>query len=204
MSKKFLENAYGHGSGDAARKFYDDWAATYDAEIAENGYATPLRCAAALASNSKDQSRPVLDLGCGTGLSGAALHSAGFTSIDGWDPSAEMIRRAEKLHVYRVLRQIDPEARLSAPANAYTAVNAAGVLSPGLAPPEALDQMLAFLPSGGHVVFSLNDHAMEDGAHYRRMCEITDLGAALLRFKEYGDHLPGRDMKSWVYVLEKT
>ena len=30
----------------------------------------------------------------------------------------------------------------------------------------------------------------------------VDTGAAILRFKEYSDHLPGRDMKSWVYVLE--
>ncbi|MEL7463748.1 MAG: class I SAM-dependent methyltransferase [Pseudomonadota bacterium] len=204
MTKKYLENAYGHAHGEAARKFYDEWAATYDAETSDNGYITPVRCAAALADLTEDQQRPILDLGCGTGLSGAALKSAGFAAIDGWDPSSEMLRQAEKRHVYRVLRQIEPEASLDAPANAYAAVNAAGVLSPGLAPPEAFDQILAFLPKGGHISFSLNDHAIEDGAHERRMTEIVDAGAAILRFKEYGDHLPGREMKSWVYVLEKT
>lgn len=203
MTRKFLDDAYGHDSGDDARRFYDDWAKTYDDEIAENGYATPVRCAAALASLTKDRKKAILDFGCGTGLSGLALSKAGFTTIDGWDPSPEMLRRAEKLHVYRVLRHIQPDKPLTAPANAYDAVNAAGVLSPGLAPPEALDQSLDFLPVGGLICFSLNDHAIEDEAHLNHMNALIERSLVAKRFEEYGDHLPGRDMKSWVYVLEK-
>ena len=203
MTRKFLDNAYGHVSGDDARRFYDDWAKSYNDEIAENGYATPARCAAALASLAQDREKAILDLGCGTGLSGLALSKAGFTTIDGWDPSSEMLRRAEKLHVYRVLRHIEPEKPLAAPINAYAAVNAAGVLSPGLAPPAALDQILAFLPVGGLICFSLNDHAIEDGAHLSHMNQLVEKGIVAKRFEEYGDHLPGREMKSWVYVLEK-
>ena len=204
MTKKFLNSAYGHASGEEARAFYDEWAASYDDELSEGGYITPARCAAALAGASRDADRPILDLGCGTGLSGVALQRAGFSVVDGWDPSPEMLRRAETRQVYRVLRQIDPLAQLTAPPSAYAAVNAAGVMSPGLAPPETFDAILGFLPKDGLIAFSLNDHAMEDGAHHARLMEIVDTGAGRLLFKEYGDHIPGTGLKAWVFVLQKA
>lgn len=201
---KFLDKAYDHAPGADAEALYDDWAESYDDELIENGYVTPQRCAAALAGQVEDKSLPILDLGCGTGLSGAALAAAGFAVIDGWDPSAEMLRRAKARGVYRALTRIEPDAPLAAPAGAYHAVNAAGVLSPGLAPPEALDQMLAFLPKGGRIVFSLNDHALADGGHKGRVMELTDTGAATVTFREYGEHIRARKMGSCVYALRKS
>ncbi|MEM7525849.1 MAG: methyltransferase domain-containing protein [Pseudomonadota bacterium] len=204
MTKKYLDKAYGHKRGDEATRLYDEWAQSYDEETEENGYATPRRCAEALsAAVGPDFVGAVLDLGCGTGLSGAALRAAGFKIIDGWDPSAAMLQRAEPRRVYRVLRHIDPDARLTARTGVYSAAVAVGVMSPGLAPPEAIDQVLDLLPSGAHFCFSINDHAVKDGAHLRRIDTLSAEGAAEVVFKEYGPHLPGRDMRSWVYVLRK-
>ncbi len=84
MAQKFLDSVYDKGNRDV-REIYADWSKTYDAEIAENGYATPMRAASALADSVQDKSRPVLDFGCGTGLSGLALKSKGFSIIDGID-----------------------------------------------------------------------------------------------------------------------
>ena len=89
--RQFLESAYDLPDRQATAGFYGDWAATYDDEIAGNGYATPARCAAALAGRAASREAPVLDIGCGTGLSGLALRAAGFTTIDGTDFSAEML-----------------------------------------------------------------------------------------------------------------
>ena len=73
----FLDKVYAARDAASTRDLYDDWAATYDAEIGDNGYATPGRCAEALKQFSQDLSQPVLDFGCGTGLSGLALRLAG-------------------------------------------------------------------------------------------------------------------------------
>ncbi|MGB0507942.1 MAG: class I SAM-dependent DNA methyltransferase [Pikeienuella sp.] len=204
MTRKFLTDAYGNEGGTASAEFYDDWAKSYEDEVKENGYATPGRCAEALASVVGDLGAAVIDIGCGTGLSGAALRDAGFTNINGWDPSAEMLEQAHASGIYRKLEQIDPEAPLSAHEGVYVNAMAAGVFSPAVAPPEAFDQTFEFLPRGGCLAVSLNDHAIEDGAHLWRMNAILDAGIAVMKFKEYGDHMPGIDMKSWVYVLEKT
>jgi len=49
---------------------YADWAESYDADVTERGYVTPARIAEALMPLLADDDRPVLDYGCGTGLSG--------------------------------------------------------------------------------------------------------------------------------------
>ncbi|MDH3453013.1 MAG: methyltransferase domain-containing protein, partial [Gammaproteobacteria bacterium] len=69
-----------------------------------NGYVTPGRCAQALADLAPDKSAPLLDLGCGTGLSGEALRAAGFATLDGTDFSEEMLTLARaKPGLYRNL-----------------------------------------------------------------------------------------------------
>ena len=198
-----VTDAYGHKSGAEAVEFYDEWADSYDEELGSLGYVTPTRCAEALISVGADPGQPILDIGCGTGVSGAALQAAGFTAIDGVDPSSEMLARARAKNIYRSVAEIDPLAPLTAPKDAYANAMAAGVLSPGLAPPEALDQILEFLPRDGRLVFSLNDHAIKDGAHMGRLNDLIDGGWGYLEFKEYGAHIPGNDMKSYVYVLRK-
>lgn len=203
MTKEFLKGAYGERTGAQSREFYDEWAASYDEELASNGYVTPRRLATALARFVTDRSSPILDLGCGTGLSGAALRAVGFSTIDGWDPSSEMLRRAERRNVYRVLRQIEPTARLMARKGAFAAVNAAGVLGPGVAPPEALDQVFDFLAPGGFISFSLNDYAIEDGSHKAHLDALVESGVCKVRFEEYGEHIPGNEMNCWIYVAEK-
>ena len=200
--KRFLEGAYDLSDAATTRDFYDDWAASYDAEIAENGYATPRRCAEALMA-AAGPGDPVLDLGCGTGLSGVALAAAGFTVIDGAEPSAEMRARAEARGAYRAVHRIEPEDPLPFGRGTYSHVVAAGVISPGHAPPETVDKALAILPRGGCLVFSLNDHALAEPEFPGKAGEVVSTGAAQLLFREHGPHLPGIGLEATVYVLRK-
>ncbi len=201
MTDTFLDKAYGARDAASTRKLYDDWAASYEAELGENGYATPGRCAAALAEFSKDKSAPILDFGCGTGLSGLALKLAGFDIIDGVDLSADMIAQASDKGVYRALKQIEAGDE---PAGGYVAIAAIGVIGAGAAPISVFDQLMNALASGGLLVFSFNDHALEDPVNEARVHEWTDCGAARLLFREYGAHIPGIDLKANVYVLDKA
>ncbi|MEO1362980.1 MAG: methyltransferase domain-containing protein [Pseudomonadota bacterium] len=198
----FLDKAYQARDATSTRALYDDWAASYEAEVAKNGYATPARCADALKAHVGDLADPILDFGCGTGLSGLALKLAGFAAIDGVDLSAEMLAEARAKGVYRDLQQIEAGAGL--PRSDYTAIAAIGVIGAGAAPIDVLHLLMRALPRHGKLVFSFNDHALEDPANTGGVAEWTDCGAARLLFKEHGDHLPGISLKSTVYVLEKA
>ena len=98
-SEGFLGTAYDLETGEQTLDHYQRWAGTYDQEVGVDiGYAQPARCAAAMArvAGSSDH---VLDVGCGTGLSGVALRDAGFTRLDGCDFSPPMLERAAETGV---------------------------------------------------------------------------------------------------------
>jgi len=204
MTKGFLNQAYGARDAASTRDLYDNWAASYESELGENGYATPGRCAAALRAHMEDLNTPILDFGCGTGLSGLALRRAGFTTIDGLDLSADMLKQARAKDLYRDLRQIDPGDPLAHAPGTYGAITAIGVIGAGAAPISVFDTVMDALASGGRFVLSFNDHALEDPANEGKLQSYLDSGAARLLFKEYGDHIPGIDIKSNVYIIEKS
>ena len=200
MTENFLDKAYTARTPDETRQLYDDWSASYEAEVARNGYVTPGRCAEALAQFTDDLASPILDFGCGTGLSGLALKLAGFEIIDGVDLSADMLSQAQDKNAYRSLKQIEAG---DAPDTGYSAIAAIGVIGAGAAPIDTFDTLMTALEPGAKFVLSFNDHALEDPVNEGRITEWCDCGAARLLFKEYGDHLPGIGIKSNVYVLEK-
>ena len=206
MTKKFLEDVYGEDQDPLeAEALYDAWAATYDQEIEDNGYVTPRRCAEALAGLAPNLTAPVLDFGCGTGLSGLALRSAGFTVVDGIDLSVEMLAIARARDgVYRDLHQVNVDAALPFAPGTQTHCIAAGVISPDHAPPETAEAILAHLPSGGSLVFSLNDHALSFPEFAGMPAKIASTGKATLSFEERGPHLPGINLDAVVFGLTKT
>jgi predicted TPR repeat methyltransferase len=204
VKEEFLSKAYGLEGAEATQGFYAGWAETYEEEVRCNGYATPARCAAALISAGADKTAPLLDLGCGTGLSGEAFREAGFSIIDGTDFSEPMLAFAgRKPGLYRKLTLGDLNNPIPAEPGEYANIAAVGVFSPGHAPAATIDKVLALLPKGGCFVFSLNDHAMQDRSYQGRVCELVDTGWAELLHKEYGPHLPGIGMKSTIYVIRR-
>ena len=199
--KKFLDQVYDLSTPDETRALYDDWADSYDAEVAGNGYVTPGRVAEALARHMPRHDLPVLDFGCGTGLSGAALTQVGFSMLEGADLSADMLKRAEARGIYRKLWQVEPGAAIP---QGHSAIVATGVIGVGAAPVEVFDTIMQALATGGLFALSYNDHALADPVFEGKLRGYTDTGKARLLFQEYGPHLPGIDLKSNVYVLEKA
>ncbi len=202
MTTTYLDKIYSADSADL-RPFYAQWAQSYDQEVGENGYVTPLRIAEALARHVKDLSIPILDYGCGTGISGQAFQEAGFLTIDGVDISAEMLKVAAQKKIYRRLEVFAPEIGPNVKLGAYQIIAAVGVIGAGAAPLAVLDKMMALLAPKGLLVFSFNDHTLEDPAYDGRVENYVKQGQAALHLKDYGDHLPKQKINSNIYILEK-
>ena len=143
---------------------------------------------------------PFLDFGCGTGLSGLALRAAGFETIHGVDISNAMIEKARAKNAYQTLAVLESGAM---PAETYRGICAIGVIGAGAAPIETFDLIWTGLETGGYFVFSFNDHALEDPAFEAKVAWYTKSDKATVVLREYGDQLPGLNLNSVVYVLEK-
>ena len=202
MTTTYLDKIYSADSADL-RPFYAQWAQSYDQEVGENGYVTPLRIAEALARHVKDLSIPILDYGCGTGVSGQAFQEVGFLTIDGVDISAEMLEVAAKKKIYRHLEVFAPETGPNVKLGAYQIIAAVGVIGAGAAPLAVLNKILALLAPKGLLVFSFNDHTLEDPAYDGLVEDYVNQGQAVLHLKEYGNHLPKQKINSNIYILEK-
>tara|TARA_Y100001960_G_scaffold332863_2_gene435221 strand:- start:1077 stop:1733 length:657 start_codon:yes stop_codon:yes gene_type:complete len=198
--------SYDLKSGADTLAHYETWADTYDEEVNEDlGYAQPARCAAALADVAQSidggTGGRLLDVGCGTGLSGLALRDAGFTNQDGCDFSQPMLERAIATGIYQRLFEADLNEGLQVGDGTYDYAAAVGVFSFGHLEPPVLREVLRVVRLGGAVVVGLNDHFWDLGTFTTELEAIQADGIARVTFQEHGDHLPGAGIGGWVVVL---
>ena len=167
MSEKAdpLEHVYGAKDSAAARKAYDGWAATYDAENLANGYAVPHLGTAFIARHVAQTDGPIFDAGCGTGLVGLLLDAIGYAGLVGTDLSPGMLQIARERDVYDRLYAHELGASpLPEADDSFAACTCFGSLGPGHAPAETLDDLIRITRPGGHVVFNVrHDTYVEQG-----------------------------------------
>lgn len=100
-----LLNIGGHAmSADYVRSVFDQYATKFDDALAALAYTAPDLLSAAVAELCDAENRPVrfatmLDLGCGTGLSGAAFRPV-VDWIEGVDLSPGMVAQARRKNIY--------------------------------------------------------------------------------------------------------
>ncbi len=202
--KDVSENLWMPHTDAEIKQIYADWAAQYESDVADWGYVTPTRIALALRQVGANIEKPVLDFGCGTGLSGMALKAVGFQVVDGTDVSPEMLAQAETKPAYRQVWIGVPGSMGHIKRGDYPIIAATGVVSLGAAPPETLHQLIDAIGPGGLLAFSYNDATLAD----RRYTDALDIAVLApdieVEFEEHGAHLAEKDMMSTVYVLRRT
>jgi predicted TPR repeat methyltransferase len=201
--KTFLDDIYQVAPGNPMRDTYNQWADHYDADLAQHNYRTPERVAQALLRHLSDLHAPILDFACGTGLSGQALHHAGFSCIDGVDLSEKMLSQALKKGVYRSLTPCCVEAPFEAVTQDHRAIVAVGAIGAGAAPIECLSAAIENLQTGAILCVSLNDHTLEDPRYEAIIDQARADGQIEVLESEHGEHLPEIDLGAKVYVMRK-
>lgn len=204
--QRFLDQAYSVRTDEETRALYDRWAEVYDEELGENEYRQPARCAGALAQRlapATDVS--VLDVGCGSGLSGIALREAGYAAIDGCDFSTGMLAKAEQTGIYRRLFEADlNQPPLDAADGAYDAAACVGVFSTAHVRPDAIDEIVRVIRPGGYLVIGLNDNFYRSGALTEKLDSLEANGLLADRADEHGEHIVGTGLTGWVIAVRRT
>ena len=154
-----VDDAYAMSSREEVKALYRDWSHSYDIAFNEGqGYQLPREVATAFVAAGGQG--PVLDIGAGTGLVGAALRHLGIAPIDGVDLSEDMLAVAGIKGDYRALTQADVLEPLSLMDAPYAGVVSAGTFTLGHVGPEALENLLTVAAPDAVFVISVNT------AHY--------------------------------------
>lgn len=154
------------------RDLFDAFAPRFDAELeGALGYRTPALLAALIQDLPKNPPLGrVLDLGCGTGLSGLALKPHA-TRLEGLDLSPRMLAEARARHLYAALHEADLLDFLPRNPARYDLIAAADVLNYLGELTPAFTAIATALKPGGTALFSLETGtepvALGEGMRFR-------------------------------------
>lgn len=135
------------------KQLYDNFAATYDDTLKVWAYEAP-RVAAEMLHHYLPDGRAILDAGCGTGLTGKALVTAGFEAVTGIDLSPESIELAQATGVYSALQTADLSQTLPFEENQFDGINCVGVLTYVPELRHVLSEFARVVKPGGVILFT--------------------------------------------------
>jgi predicted TPR repeat methyltransferase len=176
-AKAFLADAYALETQADTLAFYHRWADEYDTQL-ERGlnYVAPRVLAEALARHRQPGDAPILDVGCGTGLTCCCLRELGFSTIDGIDFSRAMLDKAAEKGVYRKLVEADLNNPLPFDDAAYAAAISTGTFTLGHVGPEPLDEVLRVLTPGAIFACTVHVAIWEPAGFERKFAELEASG----------------------------
>ncbi|MFM2388495.1 MAG: hypothetical protein RLZZ437_50 [Pseudomonadota bacterium] len=170
----YLGAVYAAKAPEQVAAAYDQWAETYEADMAASGYRHPSIALALLARHLPSGAGPLLDAGVGTGLMGQWLPLVGYDVVDGLDLSAGMLAVAARKKVYRALHQLALGGPLPFADGAYAGIVSTGVFTTGHVGAEALPELLRICAPGGVIVLTVKCTVWDGGFS----AAIADLLAA--------------------------
>ncbi len=143
------------------RKLYDEFAAQYDETLDDWNYSAPDVVASYLSQHVRFD-RPVLDAGCGPGLTGAALAKAGFSHITGSDLSPVSAEKARASNHYEHVHVLNLSETLPFSTGSFGGAICVGVFSyiPDLEP--VLVELLRVVEPDGVLVFTQRDDLYQE------------------------------------------
>ncbi len=160
--KSALEEVYSARSAEELASAYANWSGAYDRETIAAGYCLPFVITSWVARHVPVGGGPLLDAGCGTGLSGPYLRALGYT-VEGLDFSKEMLDLARLRSAYSVLKRATLGETLPWPDGHFAAFLSTGVFTEGHAPASSLDELALITRPGGHAIFTVRDSVLGRG-----------------------------------------
>jgi predicted TPR repeat methyltransferase len=203
--KSALDRVYAANTPQELGDAYAQWAADYDRETIALGYCLPFVIAGWVARFVPRGAGPLLDAGCGTGLSGPFLRALGYDRLEGLDYSQEMLDLAAGRNAYGELKQAELGKALPWEDGHFAAFLSTGVFTAGHAPASSLEELARITQPGGHAIFTVRDMLIEDGGFADIFRQLEEAG----RWRKLEESEPFRafvlaepDVKVKAFVFE--
>ena len=192
-------------AGDDAHEVYEAWAPTYEADLVGGyGYTAHRIAAAAMAAACPDRAAEVLDIGCGTGLVAVELAATGFSTIDGFDASPQMLAEARAKGVYRDLLEGDVRDPAAIEPARYAAVIAVGVFGAGHLGPEDLDRFARPVRDGGPIVLYASALRWVEDDYPSHLRRLEEAGVWTVERTEETNYMDRIERPGWLVVARRT
>lgn len=174
-----LEEAYAVKTPDDNRALYRKWADTYESEFTVPRRYIYDRNAAELLCEGFSGTGPVLDAGCGTGLTGEQLRRLCVDIVDGIDLSPEMLAKAgsktapDGSPAYRRLMEVDLTGPIDIASDTYAGIISTGVFTHGHVGPDGVAELLRVARPGARGVIGVNASIFETNGYKDRFEQYT-------------------------------
>jgi len=145
----------------------------------------------------------VLDIGCGTGLTGLHVANSGITALDGLDLSGEMIKVARSRDIYRRLIVADLNQPLTLEDNSYDAVVSSGTFTHGHVGPEPLGEIFRLLRAGGLLVCTVHFDLWHNKGFDAVFASLMSRGVIKCIALREGPYYADQDAEGWFCVYQK-
>jgi SAM-dependent methyltransferase len=164
-----LSTVYHAPSRAALAQTYDDWAATYDADMQAIGYVHPAIITGLVARHVPNLNASILDAGVGTGTIGQLLNIMGYTNLIGIDMSDGMLAKAASRKVYADLRNQVLGEPLSFATASIDCIVSTGTFTTGHAPAAAFDELVRITKPGGIFIFTVGTTVWHEAGFERKI-----------------------------------
>ncbi|MEZ5854706.1 MAG: methyltransferase domain-containing protein [Hyphomicrobiaceae bacterium] len=152
-----LQHSFTRPTPDELRRVYDGWANEYEKNLVDDlGYHAPELVAEAATRFFTGIDAPLLDIGCGTGLTGLAVRRHGDWPLHGLDISPEMLEIAREKGIYEKLLLANLNEELEIPDNTYAGAISSGTFTVGHVQAEALAEISRVLAPGAPFAFTVH------------------------------------------------
>ncbi len=152
-----LQEVFSSHSTEALCQSYGQWADNYDKDLVDDlGYRAPELVASAAARHVSGTDIPILDVGCGTGLTGQALLECGDWTLHGLDASQAMLDQADEKTIYDELILADLNGSLAIADDTYAGAISSGTFTHGHVNASALCEISRILRPGAPFAFTVH------------------------------------------------
>lgn len=199
---------------DEMRSIYDEWAATYDSDLAESSqdYVGPGIAAAYVKKTLSestfkgpkidDPACVILDAGCGTGLVGIHLAQLGAKNVDGIDLSPGMLDVARRTGTYRNLDTADLSKPLPNKNGDVDVITCVGTLTQGHVGPAAIDEFVRVTKHGGVIVATVLDSIWAKEGYEAKVNQLSDAGMIKILHVGLEEYRRGAGVQARMIVLQ--